>query len=127
MPSPSPTTRAVLFDLGGVLLDIDFQRALDAWAPHSRLTPEQMRERFRFDERFHSHETGGTDNTGYFVHLREALALECGLDVVQAGFNSILIAEIEETVQMLEAVRVRSPEDVRCALAARGLLQPLAS
>lgn len=26
-----PTTEALLFDLGGVLLDIDFSRAIAAW------------------------------------------------------------------------------------------------
>jgi glucose-1-phosphatase len=102
-------TRAILFDLGGVLLEIDFRRALAAWAPHSRLSPAELQERFRFDENFHSHETGGLGDDGYFAHLREALALECELPLVQAGFNAILIGEIEETVRLLEAVRGRLP------------------
>lgn len=104
-----PPTRAILFDLGGVLLDIDFQRALAAWAPHSRFSPAQLQERFRFDENFHRHETGGLDDEGYFAHLREALALDCELPLVRAGFNAILIGEIEETVRLLEAVRGRVP------------------
>lgn len=105
----TPPTRAILFDLGGVLLDIDFQRALAAWAPHSRLPAAELQARFRFDENFHRHETGGLDDEAYFAHLREALALECELPVVQAGFNAILIGEIEETVRLLEAVRGRVP------------------
>jgi putative hydrolase of the HAD superfamily len=109
MQSPATMTRAVLFDLGGVLLDIDFDRAVQAWTPHSRLPPQQVRESFRFDDAFHRHETGHLDDEGFFAHLRQALALECELPVVQEGFNRILIGEIDETVRMLEALRERVP------------------
>ncbi|HEY0826252.1 MAG TPA: HAD family phosphatase [Ramlibacter sp.] len=109
MPTPAPLTRAVLFDLGGVLLDIDFDRALDAWTPHSRLPAARLRETFRFDEPFRRHETGHLDNEGYFAHLRQVLELQCGLDVVQDGFNRILIGEIAETVRMLEQLRAHVP------------------
>jgi FMN phosphatase YigB (HAD superfamily) len=105
----APLARAVLFDLGGVLLDIDFDRALRAWAPYSRLPPAQLRDDFRHHESFHRHETGQLDNDGFFAHLRQALALECDLLAVEAGFNDILVGEIEETVQLLEAIRRQVP------------------
>lgn len=103
------TPRAVLFDLGGVLLDIDFGRALAAWEAHSRLAPGQMRAAFAFDEPFRHHETGRLDDDGYFGHLREVLALDCEVAQVRAGFDAILIGEIPETVRMLEAIRTRVP------------------
>lgn len=106
--APSPT-RAVLFDLGGVVLDIDFDRALAAWRPHSRLPPQRLRELFAFDEPFRQHETGRLDDAGYFAHLRQLLALDCGLADVEAGFNAIFIAEIRETVALLGALRGRVP------------------
>lgn len=109
MPDPVLSTRAVLFDLGGVLIDIDFDRALAAWQAHSRLPPAQLRERFAFDEPFRRHETGRLDDAGYFGHLRTLLALDCDLAQVEAGFNAILIAEIAETVQVLAALRGRVP------------------
>jgi putative hydrolase of the HAD superfamily len=101
--------RAILFDLGGVLLDIDFDRALAAWAPHSRLPPQDVRARFAFDEPFRHHETGRLDDAGYFAHLRHALELECDLAQVEAGFNAILVGEIAETVTLLESLRGRVP------------------
>jgi putative hydrolase of the HAD superfamily len=101
--------RAILFDLGGVLLDIDFDRALAAWTPHSRLPPQDVRARFGFDEPFRHHETGRLDDAGYFAHLRHALELECDLAQVEAGFNAILIGEIAETVTLLESLRGRVP------------------
>jgi putative hydrolase of the HAD superfamily len=109
MPASPAPVRAVLFDLGGVLLDIDFDRALASWERHSRLPPARVRELFERDEPFCRHETGHLDDEGYFGHLRERLALQCDLAQVRAGFNAILVGEIAETVALLEAIRGRVP------------------
>jgi putative hydrolase of the HAD superfamily len=92
-----------------VILAIDFERALAAWAPHSRLSPDRLRATFGWDEPFLRHETGQLSNDGYFEHLREALQLDCDAATVQAGFNAILVAEIEDTVRLVEQVRRRVP------------------
>jgi putative hydrolase of the HAD superfamily len=109
MPTTAPVTRAILFDLGRVLLDIDLERALHVWAPHSRLPREALRAGFHADEPFQRHETGHLDNDGYFAHLRQALALDCDLAVVQQGFDAIIVGEIQETVRLLEQARTRVP------------------
>ncbi|HET8745012.1 MAG TPA: HAD family phosphatase, partial [Ramlibacter sp.] len=109
MKSSFPATRAVLFDLGGVVLDIDFARPLTVWQPHSRLSPEELREAFRQDEPFLRHESGALPPEGYLAHLREALALECDPATIRAGFNALLVAEIEETVRLLDAIRADVP------------------
>lgn len=106
--APAPA-RAVLFDLGGVVLDIDFDRAVQAWAPHSRLAPAQLRKLFHMDEPFQRHETGHLDDAGYFAHLRRLLELECDARLVQQGFNAIFIAEIAQTVALVEAARRHVP------------------
>lgn len=105
----APAPRALLFDLGGVLLDIDFDRALAAWARHSRLPLADLRERFRFDEPFLRHETGALAADDYFDHVARHLALDCDRATVEAGFNALLVAEIEETVQLLAAARRQLP------------------
>ncbi|MCC2674847.1 MAG: haloacid dehalogenase-like hydrolase [Ramlibacter sp.] len=105
----APPVRAVLFDLGGVILSIDFGRALAAWAPHSRLAPERLRAAFQWDEPFLQHETGKLSNDGYFAHVRQALELDCDAATVEAGFNAILVAEIEETTHLVEQLRKRVP------------------
>jgi putative hydrolase of the HAD superfamily len=106
-PASDIPPRALLFDLGGVLVDIDFDRALAAWARHSRLPLAQLRERFRFDEPYLRHETGALAADEYFDHLAQHLALDCDRATVQAGFNALLVGEIAETVQLLAAVRRR--------------------
>jgi putative hydrolase of the HAD superfamily len=107
--APPGRTSALLFDLGGVVLDVDFDRAIATWAPHSRLPREALRGAFSFDAPYQQHETGRLAPDGYFAHLRERLELECDVATVQAGFNAIFSGEIAETVQLLDAVRSRVP------------------
>lgn len=101
--------RAVLFDLGGVVLDFDVQRALAAWSRHSRLPLAQLRENFSIDDAYRAHETGALTDDAYFDYVRERLALECDGAVVREGWNGIFIAEIAETVRMVEAIRPGVP------------------
>jgi len=109
MKDSPPPIRAVLFDLGGVVLDIDLERPLAVWQPHSRLPPGQLREAFRQDESWCRHETGHLPPEHYLAHLGEVLALACDADTVRAGFNALLVAEIEETVRLLDAIRPDVP------------------
>ncbi|GAB3659553.1 HAD family hydrolase [Ramlibacter alkalitolerans] len=109
MKDPQSPVRAVLFDLGGVVLDVDFARPLTVWQPHSRLSPEELRAAFRQDDPYLRHETGALSADGFLSHLRDVLALDCDADIVRAGFNAMLVAEIEETVRLLEAIRADVP------------------
>ena len=70
---------------GACALRLQLADGLATWAPHSRLTAQQLRERFSFDEPFRQHETGRLDNDGYFAHLRHLLELDCELAQVEAG------------------------------------------
>lgn len=107
MPLPAP--RAILFDLGRVLIDIDVDRTIAAWQPHSRLPLERLRALYEVDEPYCHHETGRLDDHGYFRHLQQRLELACDLDQVRAGFDAMLAGEIAETVAMLASLRGRVP------------------
>jgi len=99
----------LLFDLGGVLIDIDFSRALRAWQPFSRLSFDELKQAFRFDEHYARHERGEITATQYFEHLMSVLALDAQHADIERGWNAIFVSEIAETLALVRAARDRMP------------------
>ena len=104
-----PAPKALLFDLGGVLIDIDFGQAFEIWGQRSRLSVEEIRQRFKFDLPYERHERGEIEGAEYFRHLIETLQLEDDIESVVRGWNSIFVREIEETTGVVRGMRGRLP------------------
>ncbi|WP_367155704.1 HAD-IA family hydrolase [Methylomonas sp. HYX-M1] len=103
------TPRALLFDLGGVLLDIDFGLAINAWAAYSALPETELARLFHFDREYRQHERGELDSAAYFAHLAARLQLSASPAQIEAGWNAIFVGEIAETAQLLQSARSRLP------------------
>jgi len=56
--SGSRVVEALLFDLGGVVIDVDWRRVFDVWANGARVPAAEIAARFLFDERYEAHERG---------------------------------------------------------------------
>ncbi|MDA0226320.1 MAG: HAD family phosphatase [Proteobacteria bacterium] len=96
---------ALLFDLGNVLLEIDFGRALAHWSAFSALSPDAVRAAFGPDEAYRQHERGTLPAAAYFEHLRKVLRLEATDAQIEAGWNAIFVGEISATVDALRHAR----------------------
>jgi len=107
--SRQPPAEALLFDLGGVLIDIDFRRALAAWQRHSRLSAPALAAAFRFDDAYERHERGEISAGEYFRHLAGTLQLDADQDSIAHGWNSIFQGTINEAVQLVRAARAHLP------------------
>src|SRR5258708_16018521 len=66
---------ALLFDLGRVVLDIDFDKAIACWAGHAGCKPDDIVRRFVRAEAYRHHETGKISDAAYFESLRNALGI----------------------------------------------------
>ncbi|MDP2818723.1 MAG: HAD family phosphatase [Polaromonas sp.] len=104
-----PAVKALLFDLGGVLIDIDFNRAFEHWQTFSALSLEGIRAAFRFDDAYGKHERGEIDATEYFAHLVKKLQLRDDPEGIAQGWNAIFTGEITETLALVQAVRTHLP------------------
>jgi HAD superfamily hydrolase (TIGR01509 family) len=112
MPPPplSPhSVDALLFDLGRVVLDIDFSRTLNCWARHAGCEPAQLIGRFSPDAAYKRHERGENSDAEYFAALRGSL----GIDVTDAqfleGWNAIFAGEMPDIAALLERAARRLP------------------
>lgn len=99
--------QALLFDLGGVLIDVDFNRVLTHWQPVSRLSLPAMQAAFRADIPYQQHERDELSAAGYFAHLRELLQLQADDARLAQGWNAIFGDEITETRLLVQASRAR--------------------
>lgn len=93
--------RALLFDLGGVLVDIDFGRALRFWARRAETDPASLRRRFRFDAAYEDHERGELTSSEYFVLLRSQLEVDLTIEDLAAGWNDIYVGVVPGMPELL--------------------------
>ena len=108
----SPDITALLFDLGGVLIDIDFDRALQRWSHSSQLPLVEITRRFSMDEPYRQHELGEIPASDYFAHLRQLLEIEASDEEIAHGWNAIFVGEIAATIDCIATAR----EDLPCYL-----------
>ena len=105
----SSRVEALLFDMGGVVIGIDFELAIKSWAERSRLSLEDVRDRFSLDAVYEKHERGEIDVSEYFEHLRNWLELEGNDEEIARGWNSIYTGEIAESTRDIAIARSQLP------------------
>ncbi len=101
--------QALLFDLGGVVLEIDFDRAFTAWAGFAGVGMPELREQFRFDEAYRQHERGELDGADYFEHLGRLLDINLTDEQWLHGWNRILMSPIAGMLPLLTELGKRIP------------------
>jgi FMN phosphatase YigB (HAD superfamily) len=100
---------ALLFDMGGIVIEIDFDLALQAWKQWTLLSIEEMRHRFKLDEAYEQHERGEIEAAEYFSHLRKVLGIEANDIEIASGWNAIFVDEISETLNYILSAKNHLP------------------
>jgi len=100
---------ALLFDLGRVVLDIDFNKTLECWAGHADCEPEHLVGRFARDDMYQRHETGKIGDAEYFAALRASLGVDLSDAQFLEGWNAIFAGEMPGIAPLLERAAQRLP------------------
>lgn len=100
---------ALLFDLGNVVIEIDFNRALAHWATHARCEASLIRDRFRHDHAYDQYERGRIDFDAYFSALRARLGVDISDAHLRDGWNAILIGAMPGISDLLAKAAERFP------------------
>jgi glucose-1-phosphatase len=101
--------QALLFDLGGVIIEIDFDRAVASWAAAAGLPVDTLRPRFSFDEAYQRHERGEITGDEYFAALRASLGIDVPDGALVTGWNAIYVGEVPGMRALLHAAGDRWP------------------
>jgi putative hydrolase of the HAD superfamily len=100
---------ALLFDLGGVIMGLDWDRAFQRWGRAGHVPPEALATLYTFDEAYERHERGEISELDYYAALRRSLAIDIPDDDFRAGWRAIFTEPVHETVALLEALKDRVP------------------
>jgi HAD superfamily hydrolase (TIGR01509 family) len=100
---------ALLFDFGGVLVEIDFDRVTARWAELAGRPAEEIRARFWHGEAYRRHERAEIDMAAFCDALRRELGVDLDDDALIDGWQRVFVEPIEPTVRLLRELRGRVP------------------
>jgi glucose-1-phosphatase len=100
-----PTIEAVIFDLGGVLIEFDFDRANQRTAKIVNLPPQEVRRRILTCDAFFKYECGQVSDREFHACVEQALQHAVPYETFHELWNHIFIGEIGPTVTLVSQLR----------------------
>ena len=93
--------KAVLLDMGGVVLDIDPRAVLSFWADAAGEDAARLAERWRIDDAYKALEIGAIDFAEYTAALSQRLGIELSANEWREGWNALLGEAYPTVAEML--------------------------
>lgn len=96
-----------IFDLGNVIVDIDFNRVLGVWSDLGRVPLATLQSRFTMGESFHRHERGEISDEEFAEQLCDELGLALSFEQFTAGWQALFIGVRADTLRIMNMLRSR--------------------
>ncbi len=97
--------RNIVFDLGGVIIDLDFAGALQAFAQLSTLSVEEVKSRTKGFMLFTEYEKGLISSHDFRNQVRETLDITSSDSAIDEAWNSLLGGIPQERVILLQNLK----------------------
>ena len=94
-----------IFDLGNVIVDIDFNRVLGAWSDLGRVPLATLKNRFQMDENFSRHERGEISDEQFAAKMCEQLDLALSFEQFAAGWQAVFVGVRPEVIKIMHKLR----------------------
>jgi glucose-1-phosphatase len=101
--------KLILFDLGGVVIDIDFSRIWKHWSKSSGIDLSNAQETLgptsTDNEAFHQFERGEISEAEYYQRTASRTGIILSFEQWRAGWNAIFVGEMPGTLDLLTELR----------------------
>ena len=97
-------TKNIIFDLGGVLLDIDFQKTIDAFKKLGIENFEEMFSQINADELFEKLETGSITEANFYSAIKSRTKTNISNAEIDGAWNALILKFRTESLQYLETL-----------------------
>lgn len=96
-----------IFDLGNVIVDIDFNRVLGAWSDFSRVPLANLKQSFTMGEAFHQHERGEISDEDFAKALCEEMEMPLSYEQFSTGWQAVFVALRSEVIDIMHKLRAQ--------------------
>ncbi|MBS0971194.1 glucose-1-phosphatase [Chimaeribacter arupi] len=94
-----------IFDLGNVIVDIDFRRVLGVWSNLSGVPLASLSASFSMGEAFHRHERGEISDEEFAVQLCNEMGIALSFEQFSAGWQAVFVGLRKDTLAIMERLR----------------------
>ncbi|MDN0108589.1 glucose-1-phosphatase [Yersinia rochesterensis] len=94
-----------IFDLGNVIVDIDFKRVLGVWSKLSSVPLATLSERFTMGEVFQQHERGEISDEDFAHQLSDEMGLSLSFEQFAEGWQAVFVALRPEVITIMQKLR----------------------
>lgn len=94
-----------IFDLGNVIVDIDFNRVLGAWSDFSRVPLATLKQSFTMGDAFHQHERGEISDEQFAEKLCHEMELPLSYEQFSHGWQAIFVGIRPEVIAIMHKLR----------------------
>lgn len=94
-----------IFDLGNVIVDIDFNRVLGTWSDFSRVPLATLQQSFTMGEAFHQHERGEISDEVFAEKLCHEMALPLSYAQFSHGWQAIFVGIRPDVIAIMHKLR----------------------
>lgn len=97
----------IIFDLGGVIINLSVEKTYQAFATLSGLPVEEIKNRVHHGAFFHQYEKGLISDADFREQVRESLNVKVGDSELDRAWNAMLLDIPMERIRLLEQLKPR--------------------
>ncbi len=94
-----------IFDLGNVVIDIDFGRVLGVWSNLSGAPLASLKKQFVMGDAFEQHERGDITDEAFAAKICGELGIALSFEQFTAGWQAVFVGVRPEVIEIIQGLR----------------------